>query len=76
MKKEILTEDIIAKCKEFDHDAREEVFNRIDMTIKLDLPFAISERVFWWFVDHSNIYEEPDIDDISLIVERDYLNLS
>lgn len=74
MKKEILTEDILDKCKEYDQEARQEVFDRLDMTIQDDLPFAITERVFWWFADNAYLYEEPNIDDIQRVVEHDYLH--
>ena len=74
MREEILTEDIIDKCKEFENYAREEIHNRLDMSIDLDLDFCIADRVFWWFVDNSDIYEDPDIDDIYNVVKVKYLN--
>ncbi len=43
------------------------------MTIEYDLPFVLGERVFWWFADNSDIYEEPDLDDICDVTEYDYL---
>ena len=73
MKQEILTEDILNKCKEYDNVARQEVLSRIDMSFEYDLPFAITERVFFWFADNSDLYEDPIIDDIALVVERYYL---
>ena len=73
-KKEILTDDILEKCKEFHNEALEEVVSRLDMNVTNDLPFAITERVYWWFVDEGNEYEEPCIEDIGNVVECDYLN--
>jgi hypothetical protein len=69
--REILTEDIIERCKMFESDSRREIFERLDMDIT-DLDFVLAERVYFSFIDDME-FEEPDLEDIFEVVASQYL---
>ena len=76
---EILTEDILERCEQH-HRAALYEWHRNLVLHKADLAFILADRVFWSFVEDNERklgrpWEEPMLEDIQLVVERDFLKL-
>jgi len=75
VKEEILTEKILEICQLLEPLSVDEIQRRVDCTMEKDLVFNLTDRVYWWFVDRNDIYEDIDIDEIYEIVEKKYFNI-